>query len=62
MSKKKTLSKTSPKGGSRACLCDDGTYKKKCCEGALINQGIGNTNNGSTHNVVNVDTTRNINN
>lgn len=55
----KTVSKTSPKGGKRGCLCDDGTYKKECCTGELQNQGIGatvsqstatytNTNNGTT--------------
>jgi hypothetical protein len=31
----------SPKDSSRACLCKDGTYSKECCEGELINQGIG---------------------
>lgn len=55
----KIVSKTSPKGGKRGCLCDDGTYKKECCTGELANQGIGatvsqstatytNTNNGTT--------------
>jgi hypothetical protein len=39
----KTQSKTSPKGGKRGCLCDDGTYKKECCNGDLIAQGIGRT-------------------
>lgn len=33
---------TSPKGGSRGCLCDDGTYSSKCCDGSLQAQGIGN--------------------
>lgn len=38
----KTLSKTSPIGGKRGCLCDNGTtYSIKCCEGGIINQGIG---------------------
>lgn len=33
---------TSPKGGKRGCLCDDGkTYSKDCCKGELQNQGIG---------------------
>mgnify|MGYP001178563497 CR=1 FL=1 len=36
-----TPSKSSPKGGLRACLCEDGTYKIECCKGLLINQGIG---------------------
>jgi hypothetical protein len=34
-------SKSSPKRGSRACLCKDSTYSKKCCTGELIAQGIG---------------------
>ena len=37
----KTLSRTSPKGGSRGCLCDDNTYSKNCCDGTLQAQGIG---------------------
>jgi hypothetical protein len=33
-----------PRSGMEACLCADKlTYSKKCCEGYLINQGIGNT-------------------
>ena len=43
MARKKTESKTSPKGGKRGCLCDDGTYSAECCDGTLQNQGIGNT-------------------
>ncbi len=36
-------SRTSPRGSRRACLCDDGrTYSRKCCNGNMINQGIGN--------------------
>lgn len=38
----KTPSYTSPKGGSRGCLCPDGTYNRKCCDGSLQAQGIGN--------------------
>ena len=36
--------KAVPRGGSlQACLCKDRlTYSRKCCEGYLINQGIGN--------------------
>jgi len=33
----------SPKGGKRGCLCKDGTYSKKCCDGSLEAQGIGKT-------------------
>ena len=45
MSKKKTKyipSKSSPKGGKRGCLCKNGTYSAKCCNGDLQAQGIGN--------------------
>jgi hypothetical protein len=38
----KTPSYTSPKGGGRGCLCPDGTYSRKCCDGSLQAQGIGN--------------------
>lgn len=38
-----TQSMSSPKNSRRACLCTDGkTYSTKCCDGYLINQGIGN--------------------
>lgn len=37
----KTPSWTSPKGGSRGCLCSNGTYSVKCCDGSLQAQGIG---------------------
>jgi hypothetical protein len=43
----------SPKGGKRGCLCDDATYSSKCCEGELINQGIGTTLQQSTSTVTN---------
>lgn len=32
----------SPKSGKRACLCADGTYSTKCCDGSFQAQGIGN--------------------
>jgi len=32
-----------PRGSLYACLCaDKNTYSRKCCNGYLINQGIGN--------------------
>ncbi len=35
-------SKTSPKGGRRACLCKNkNTYSIECCDGSLQGQGIG---------------------
>ena len=36
-------SRTSPTSGTRACLCNDGTYSTKCCDGSLKAQGIGKT-------------------
>lgn len=33
-----------PRSGMEACLCADKlTYSRKCCQGYLINQGIGST-------------------
>lgn len=44
MSKFKTPSKSSPREGSkRGCLCENGTYSTKCCDGSLQAQGIGKT-------------------
>jgi hypothetical protein len=44
MSKFKTPSKASPRAGSkRGCLCKNGTYSNKCCDGSLQAQGIGKT-------------------
>ena len=38
----KTPSRTSPKGGRRACLCpEENKYSIKCCDGSLQAQGIG---------------------
>ena len=35
---------SSPKNSRRGCLCrGSDTYSKKCCDGYLINQGIGQT-------------------
>jgi hypothetical protein len=34
---------SSPKNSRRACLCiNTNTYSRKCCNGALMEQGIGN--------------------
>ena len=39
----------SPRGGNRGCLCPDGMYSRKCCDGSLPAQGIGAlTGQGST--------------
>jgi hypothetical protein len=32
----------SPKDDRRGCLCKDGTYSRKCCDGSFQAQGIGN--------------------
>jgi len=34
-------SRTSPKNSKRGCLCKDGKYSRKCCDGTLHAQGIG---------------------
>jgi hypothetical protein len=57
---KKTPSKTSPKGGKRGCICKDGTYNSKCCDGSLQAQGIGSTVNQVTSSVTNTNETRTI--
>jgi hypothetical protein len=42
MAKFKTPSYSSPKAGSkRGCLCENGKYSTKCCDGSLQAQGIG---------------------
>lgn len=56
----KTPSKTSPKGGKRGCICKDGTYNSKCCDGSLEAQGIGSTVNQVTSSVTNTNETRTI--
>ena len=53
-----TKSKTSPKGGKRGCLCDDGTYKAECCDGTLQAQGVGSLVSQSTSTVVNTNEVR----
>jgi hypothetical protein len=45
----KIMGKTSsPTGGNRGCLCKDGKYSQKCCNGELSEQGIGTLVGGST--------------
>lgn len=58
MAKQKTVSKTSPRGGKRGCVCDDGTYKAECCDGTLQAQGVGSLVSQGTSNVVNTNTVR----
>ncbi len=58
MAKQKTVSKTSPKGGKRGCLCDDGTYKAECCDGTLQAQGVGSVVQQQSSTIVNTNTTR----
>ena len=38
----------SPKDDRRACLCPDGTYSRKCCDGSFQAQGIGNITGDGT--------------
>jgi hypothetical protein len=54
----KTPSKTSPKGGKRGCLCKNGTYDSKCCDGSLQSQGIGSAISNTVNNVERTSTTR----
>jgi hypothetical protein len=56
--KEKTTSYTSPKGGNKGCLCEDGTYKKKCCDGSLQAQGVGSESNQATSTVTNTNQVR----
>jgi hypothetical protein len=56
----KTKSKTSPKGGKRGCLCDDGTYSKECCNGDLQNQGVGVTSGVDSVTITEVDGVKTI--
>ena len=49
---------SSPKGGKRGCICKEGTYSSKCCNGELSEQGIGSTVNQQTSNVVNTNQPR----
>ena len=59
---KKTASKSSPKGGKRGCLCDNGTYSKDCCNGDLQNQGIGSLVEQGSQNVNNTNAPRTVTN
>lgn len=52
--------KTSPQDSSKACLCEDGTYSKDCCNGEEINQGIGALVGQATSVIVNTNEPRTI--
>lgn len=53
--------KSSPQASNNgACLCEDGTYSKECCQGEEINQGIGALVGQSTSNVVNTNQPRTV--
>ena len=47
----KTPSRTSPQGGNRGCLCEDGTYSIDCCDGSLQAQGVGSLVDGGIVNL-----------
>jgi len=51
---------TSPTGKGNVCMCKDGSYSKDCCKGGIINQGIGNLENGSESTVTDNNVTRTI--
>jgi len=45
----RTVSYSSPKDSRRGCLCKNrNEYSVKCCDGLLIQQGIGNINKNTT--------------
>ena len=46
-----TQSKVSPRGGKRGCLCKNGKYSSRCCDGSLQAQGIGKTASVTAQNV-----------
>ena len=46
-----TESKVSPRGGKRGCLCKNGKYSSRCCNGSLQAQGIGKTASVTQQNV-----------
>ena len=46
-----TQSKVSPRGGKRGCLCKNGKYSSRCCDGSLQAQGIGKTASVTQQNV-----------
>lgn len=37
----KTPGNATPRSNRRGCLCPDGKYSRKCCDGSLQAQGIG---------------------
>ncbi len=47
----KETSKSSPRGGKRGCLCKNGKYSSRCCDGSLQAQGIGKTASVTPQNV-----------
>lgn len=49
---------SSPKGGKRGCLCKDGTYSSKCCNGELQEQGIGSLVGQETSTLTNTNEAR----
>jgi hypothetical protein len=58
---KRKESKSSPKGGKRGCLCKDGTYNVKCCDGTLPAQGIGDISTENPGNITQIIQVRQIN-
>jgi hypothetical protein len=36
-----TVGKAVPTNKKRGCLCKNGTYSKKCCDGTYRSQGVG---------------------
>jgi len=51
---------SSPLGGKRGCVCKNGTYSSKCCNGELSEQGIGSLVQQSEEVIVKVSNERTI--
>jgi hypothetical protein len=56
----RTPSHSSPKNSRRGCLCPDGTYSTKCCDGSLQAQGIGSLKGQNTSDITQVEDERTI--
>ena len=43
-----TLGQSSPTSKKRGCMCKNGTYSRKCCDGTLRAHGVGKTRGTSS--------------
>lgn len=58
----KTPSRITKSNGKRGCLCKDGTYNYKCCDGTIWSEGIGITQGQTNNTTTNTAQSRNKNN